>query len=120
MTYDEIEDAMLRTESKSFKDYQKIRSQNIHKMEPIPICMIDEKLNQLSGFSLFSHELSFSISSEISSSTLIFMSLITNTVYLFTIHSQENFSILLQSHMLNHIVLNHYNSSLELLNLLLN
>ena len=44
MTYDEIEDAMLRTESKSFKDYQKIRSQNIHKMEPIPICMIDEKI----------------------------------------------------------------------------
>jgi len=36
MTYDEIEDAMLRTESKSFKDYQKIRNQNIHKMEPIP------------------------------------------------------------------------------------
>ncbi|GIR56207.1 MAG: hypothetical protein CM15mP63_2120 [Gammaproteobacteria bacterium] len=44
MTYDEIEDAMLRTESKSFKDYQKIRKQNIHKMEPIPICMIDEKI----------------------------------------------------------------------------
>ena len=44
MTYDEIEDAMLRTESKSFKDYQKIRSQNIHKMEPIPFCMIDEKI----------------------------------------------------------------------------
>ena len=44
MTYDEIEDAMLRTESKSFKDYQKIRNQNMHKMEPIPICMIDEKI----------------------------------------------------------------------------
>ena len=28
MTYDEIEDAMLRTESKSFKDYQKIRNQS--------------------------------------------------------------------------------------------
>tara|TARA_Y100000996_G_scaffold411225_1_gene394966 strand:+ start:180 stop:941 length:762 start_codon:yes stop_codon:yes gene_type:complete len=49
MTYDEIEDAMLRIESKSFEKYQKIRNQNIHKMEPIPICMIDEKLKTSSS-----------------------------------------------------------------------
>ena len=44
MTYDEIEDAMQNDNSIFCRDYLKIRNQNLHKMNPIPICLIDDKI----------------------------------------------------------------------------
>tara|TARA_Y100000816_G_C26011772_1_gene529026 strand:- start:193 stop:945 length:753 start_codon:yes stop_codon:yes gene_type:complete len=44
MTYDEIEVAMNSNTSKSFNKYQRIRNENLHKMRPIPICIISEKI----------------------------------------------------------------------------
>jgi len=38
--YSELEDAMVNPNSPHREKYEKIRSQNLHKMEPIPVCKI--------------------------------------------------------------------------------
>ena len=38
--YHELEDAMVNLNSPHREKYEKIRSQNLHKMEPIPVCKI--------------------------------------------------------------------------------
>ena len=38
--YSELEDAMRNPNSPHRKQYEKIRNQNLHKMEPIPVCKI--------------------------------------------------------------------------------
>ncbi len=56
MTYPELEQAMLQdtheeigryataAEAKLVKQYRKIRARNLHKMEPIPVCKINQKI----------------------------------------------------------------------------
>ena len=43
LTYDQIEDAMNNPKSKFKEKYNKIRKPNLHKMNPIPICIVKEK-----------------------------------------------------------------------------
>ena len=43
LTYEQIEEAMENTNSKYFEKYNKIRMPNLHKMKPIPICIIKDK-----------------------------------------------------------------------------
>ncbi len=38
--YSELEDAMGNPNSPHREQYEKIRNQNLHKMEPIPVCKI--------------------------------------------------------------------------------
>ena len=38
--YEELEDAMINSSSPHKAKYEKIRKQNLHKMEPIPVCKI--------------------------------------------------------------------------------
>ena len=38
--YQELEDAMINPNSPHRQEYEKIRKQNLHKMEPIPVCKI--------------------------------------------------------------------------------
>ena len=38
--YNELEDAMINPDSPHRKEYEKIRKQNLHKMDPIPVCKI--------------------------------------------------------------------------------
>ena len=38
--YQELEEAMENSNSKFRAEYEKIRKQNLHKMEPIPVCKI--------------------------------------------------------------------------------
>ena len=38
--YKDLEDAMVNPDSPHKADYEKIRKQNLHKMEPIPVCKI--------------------------------------------------------------------------------
>jgi NAD+ synthase len=38
--YQELEEAMINIESPHRQEYEKIRKQNLHKMEPIPVCKI--------------------------------------------------------------------------------
>ena len=40
LTYEQIEDAMENSDSKYFKRYQEIRGPNLHKMKPIPVCVL--------------------------------------------------------------------------------
>ena len=40
LTYEQIEEAMENSESKYFKRYQEIRGPNLHKMKPIPVCIL--------------------------------------------------------------------------------
>ncbi|MDA9621083.1 NAD(+) synthase [Pelagibacteraceae bacterium] len=40
LSYDEIEDAMENSNSKHIKKYQEIREPNLHKMKPIPVCIL--------------------------------------------------------------------------------
>ena len=40
LSYEEIEDAMENSNSKHFKKYQEIREPNLHKMKPIPVCIL--------------------------------------------------------------------------------
>ena len=40
LTYEQIEDAMENSDSKYFKRYQEIRGPNLHKMKPIPVCIL--------------------------------------------------------------------------------
>ena len=36
----DLEDAMVNPDSPHKTEYEKIRKQNLHKMEPIPVCKI--------------------------------------------------------------------------------
>ena len=38
--YEDLEDAMINPDSPHKAEYEKIRKQNLHKMEPIPVCKI--------------------------------------------------------------------------------
>ena len=38
--YEDLEDAMKNPNSPHRQEYEKIRKQNLHKMEPIPVCKI--------------------------------------------------------------------------------
>jgi len=38
--YEELEEAMINSDSPHREKYEKIRNQNLHKMEPIPVCKI--------------------------------------------------------------------------------
>ena len=38
--YEDLEDAMKNPNSPHKQEYEKIRKQNLHKMEPIPVCKI--------------------------------------------------------------------------------
>ena len=40
LTYKQIEEAMNNTNSKYYDKYKKVREPNLHKMKPIPICMM--------------------------------------------------------------------------------
>ena len=40
LKYDELEEAMSNPNSSNRVEYEKIRKQNLHKMEPIPVCKI--------------------------------------------------------------------------------
>ena len=40
LSYEEIEDAMENSHSKHIKKYQEIREPNLHKMKPIPVCIL--------------------------------------------------------------------------------
>ena len=44
LSYEEIEEAMLNPKSKHYQKYIEIRDDNLHKMNPIPVCIIDEKI----------------------------------------------------------------------------
>jgi NAD+ synthase len=40
LSYEEIEEAMLNEQSSNRNRYMEIRSKNVHKMEPIPVCVL--------------------------------------------------------------------------------
>ena len=40
LTYQQIEEAMNNTNSKYYDKYKKVREPNLHKMKPIPVCMM--------------------------------------------------------------------------------
>ena len=42
MTYKELEEAMKDPKNKNHKKYLEIRNKNLHKMNPIPVCKMDE------------------------------------------------------------------------------
>ena len=42
MSYEDLEKAMLNENDPKYKDYLEIRKKNLHKMNPIPICKIDD------------------------------------------------------------------------------
>ncbi len=44
LTYEELEDAMINPNSSYREKYLDIRKNNLHKMKPIPVCSIDEKV----------------------------------------------------------------------------
>ncbi len=43
LTYKQLEDAMFNKKSKYYKKYLEIRKPNLHKMKPIPVCVIPKK-----------------------------------------------------------------------------
>ncbi|MEC7832387.1 MAG: NAD(+) synthase [Pseudomonadota bacterium] len=43
LTYQQIEDAMINKDSKYKKMYEDIRKKSLHKMKPIPVCIINDK-----------------------------------------------------------------------------
>ena len=42
MTYQELEEAMKDSKNKNHKKYLEIRNKNLHKMNPIPVCKMDD------------------------------------------------------------------------------
>jgi len=42
MTYQELEEAMKDRKNKNHKKYLEIRNKNLHKMNPIPVCKMDD------------------------------------------------------------------------------
>jgi len=43
LTYEQIEEAMENSDSKYFKKYSEIREPNLHKMKPIPVCILPKE-----------------------------------------------------------------------------
>jgi NAD+ synthase len=43
LSYEQLEDAMENPSSKHFKKYQEIRGPNLHKMKPIPVCILPKE-----------------------------------------------------------------------------
>ena len=43
MSYEELEKAMKDKKSKGYKKYLEIRKRNLHKMKPIPVCVMDDE-----------------------------------------------------------------------------
>ena len=43
MSYNELEKAMIDKNSESYGKYLEIRKKNLHKMNPIPVCMMDDE-----------------------------------------------------------------------------
>ena len=43
MSYDELEKAMMDKTSKGYSKYLEIRKKNLHKMNPIPVCMMEDE-----------------------------------------------------------------------------
>jgi len=43
LSYEQIEEAMQNSSSKYFKKFNQIRKSNLHKMNPIPVCIIKDK-----------------------------------------------------------------------------
>ena len=43
MSYEELEKAMKDEKSKGYKKYLEIRKRNLHKMKPIPVCVMDDE-----------------------------------------------------------------------------
>jgi len=43
MSYEELEEAMKDKNSKGHSKYLEIRKRNLHKMKPIPVCMMDDE-----------------------------------------------------------------------------
>ena len=43
LTYEQIEEAMENSNSKYFKQYSDIRGPNLHKMKPIPVCILPKE-----------------------------------------------------------------------------
>lgn len=43
LSYEQIEDAMINSKSEYFKKYLEIRTPNLHKMKPIPVCSLPKK-----------------------------------------------------------------------------
>ena len=43
MNYKELEEAMKNPKDKNHKKYLEIRKKNLHKMQPIPVCKMDDK-----------------------------------------------------------------------------
>ena len=43
LTYEQIEEAMKNSDSKYYKKYLEIRAPNLHKMKPIPVCIIPKE-----------------------------------------------------------------------------
>ena len=40
LSYEQLEEAMENPNSEHLKSYQKIRGPNLHKMKPIPVCIL--------------------------------------------------------------------------------
>jgi len=47
LSYEEIEDAMENSNSKHIKKYQQIREPNLHKMKPIPVCILPKDYHEM-------------------------------------------------------------------------
>jgi len=43
MTYNDLENAMFDKKSEGYSKYLEIRKKNLHKMRPIPVCMMDDE-----------------------------------------------------------------------------
>ena len=43
ISYAELEKAMIDKNSESYGKYLEIRKKNLHKMNPIPVCMMDDE-----------------------------------------------------------------------------
>ena len=44
LSYEQIEEAMKNKKSKFYKKYNKIRNVNLHKMKPVPVCIIKKNV----------------------------------------------------------------------------
>jgi NAD+ synthase len=42
LSYEQLEEAMMNSNSKYFETYNNIRKPNLHKMKPIPICRFNK------------------------------------------------------------------------------
>ena len=47
LTYQQIEEAMNNSNSKYYDKYKKVREPNLHKMKPIPVCIMPKDQNEM-------------------------------------------------------------------------